>query len=138
MGDVENSARTADRLAALRQLPPEIIQAGSFFADGELAHAERTLRMYLARHGEHLEAMRMLGRVCIARGLRDDAELLLEAVVQRAPGYRAARADYARALLDQHQYVRSRREIEHLLELDPNNRTYLRQYGAACIRQGDL
>jgi tetratricopeptide (TPR) repeat protein len=69
--------------------------------------------------------------------LRDDAELLLEAVVQRAPGYRAARADYARALLDQHQYVGSRQEIQQLLELDPGNRAYLRQYGEVCIRQGD-
>jgi tetratricopeptide (TPR) repeat protein len=81
--------------------------------------------------------MRLLGRVCIARGLRDDAELLLEAVVQRAPGYRAARADYARALLDQHKYVRSRQEIQQLLELDPGNRAYLRQYAEACIRLGD-
>ena len=137
MGDEENAARIADRLATLRNLPPEIIEAGSLFADGELVHAERVLRIYLAKHGEHIEAMRLLGRICIARGLRDDAELLLEAVVQRAPGYRAARADYARALVDQHKYVRSRQEIQQLLELDPSNRAYLRQYGEACIRLGD-
>jgi tetratricopeptide (TPR) repeat protein len=137
MGDEENAARIADRLATLRNLPPQIIQAGSLFADGDCVHAERVLRIYLAQHGEHIEAMRLLGRVCIARGLRDDAELLLEAVVQRAPGYRAARADYARALLDQHRYVRSRQELQQLLELDPGNRAYLRQYGEACIRLGD-
>ena len=137
MGDDGNAARIADRLATLRNLPPEIIQAGSQFADGEFVRAERVLRIYLAQHGEHIEAMRLLGRVCIARGLRDDAELLLEAVAQRVPGYRAARADYARALLDQHQYVRSREEIQQLLELDPGNRAYLRLYGEACIRQGD-
>lgn len=137
MGDEENAARIADRLVTLRNLPPEIIEAGSLFADGELVLAERVLRMYLAQHGEHIEAMRLLGRICIARGLRADAERLLEAVVQRAPGYRAARADYARALLDQHKYVRSRQEIQQLLELDPGNRAYLRQYGEACIRVGD-
>jgi len=137
MGDEENAARIADRLGTLRDLPPAIIEGGSLFADGELVHAERVLRMYLARHGEHIEAMRLLGRICIARGLRVDAERLLEAVVQRAPGYRAARADYARALLDQHEYVRSREEIRQLLELDPDNRAYLRQYGEACIRVGD-
>jgi tetratricopeptide (TPR) repeat protein len=137
MGDEENASRIADRLATLRNLPPEIIEAASLFADGELVHAERVLRIYLAQHGEHIEAMRLLGRICSARGLRDDAELLLEAVVQLAPGYRAARADYARALLDQHQYVRSRQEIQQLLELDPSNRAYLRQFGEACIRLGD-
>ena len=137
MGDVEHAVRIADRLATLRNLPSEIIQAAGLFADGEFVHAERVLRIYLAQHGEHLEAMRLLGRVCIARGLRDDAELLLEAVVQRVPGYRAARADYTRALLDQHQYVRCREEIQHLLEIEPNNRAYLRLHGEACIRQGD-
>jgi tetratricopeptide (TPR) repeat protein len=137
MGNEEETARIADRLATLRNLPPEIIDAGSLFADGELIHAERVLRLYLAHHGEHIEAMRLLGRVCTARGLRDDAELLLGAVVRRAPGYRAARADYARALLDQHHYLRSRHEVQQLLDLDPDNRAYLRQYGEACIRQGD-
>ncbi|MGA7120503.1 MAG: sulfotransferase [Polyangiaceae bacterium] len=137
MGDVENAAKIADRLATLRSLPPEIIEAGSLFADGELVLAERVLRMYVAQHGEHIEALRMLGRICIARGLRADAERLLETVVQRAPGYRAARADYARALLDQHKYVRSREEMQQLLELDPGNRAFLRQYGEACIRLGD-
>ena len=137
VGDDENAVRIAERLATLHKLPPEIVQAGSLFADGELVPAERVLRVYLARHGEHIEAMRLLGRVCFARGLRHDAESLLEAVVRRAPGYRAARADYARALLAQHRYARSREEIQHLLEVDPNNRAYLRHYGEACIRQGD-
>jgi tetratricopeptide (TPR) repeat protein len=137
-GDHENAARMADRLAALRNLPPAIIEAASLFADADLIPAERILRVYLAQQGEHVEAMRLLGRVCSARGLRDDAKLLLEAVVQRAPSYRAARADYARALLDQHQYQRCRQELQQLLGLEPDNRTYLRQYGAACIRQGDF
>lgn len=137
MGDEANAARIAERVAVLRNLSPEMIQAASLFADGDFVPAERVLRLYLAQQGEHIEAMRLLGRVCSARGLRDDAERLLAAVVQRVPGYRAARADYARALLDQHQYLRCREEIQELLALDPNNRAYLRQYGEACIRQGD-
>ena len=137
MGDTQNAARMAERLATLRNLPAEIIEAGSLFADADLVHAEHILRTYLAQNGEHIEALRMLGRVCMARGLRVDAELLLETVVQRAPGYRAARADYARALLDQHRYAQSRQQLQQLLEADPNNRTYLRQYAEACIRLGD-
>jgi tetratricopeptide (TPR) repeat protein len=136
-GDEERALQIADRLVTLRNLPPAIIEAASLFADGELVHAERILRVYLAQHGEHIEAMRLLGRICIARRLRDDAERLLERVVQRAPGYRAARADYARALLDQHQYVRSRQQIEQLLESDPTNRAHRRLYAECCIRSGD-
>ncbi len=136
MEDDENTARVTDRLATLRNLPPEIVQAAGLFADGELLHTELILRTYLAKHDEHIEAMRLLGRTCIARGLRDDAEALLEAVVEKAPDYRAARADYARALLNQQKYVRSRHELQRLLEVDADNRAYLRQYAEVCIRLG--
>jgi hypothetical protein len=45
----------------------------------------------LLKHGDHVEAMRLLARIGIARKVFDDAELLLAAVLELAPGYRAAR-----------------------------------------------
>ena len=137
-GDALNAALAANNLAAIRNLPPEVVQAGSLFADGELGPAERLLRIYLTQQGENIEAMRMLGRICIAYGRPDDAEPLLEAVVRQAPGYRAARTDYARALLKQHKYLQSRQELQLLLDLDPDNRAHLGQYATACIGLGDF
>ncbi len=46
IGDSSNSA-AAERVANLRKLPSEIVQAGNLSADGDLAAAERLLRAYI-------------------------------------------------------------------------------------------
>jgi tetratricopeptide (TPR) repeat protein len=38
-GDEKNAATAAERLSTLKQLPPEIVQAGSLFSDAELSGA---------------------------------------------------------------------------------------------------
>ena len=77
------------------------------------------VRAYLLQHGNHVEAMRLLARIGIERDVLDDAELLLEAVLELEPDYRAARLDYARVLLERHKHVRAREELETLLKLEP-------------------
>ena len=136
-GDEKNAATAAEHVAMLRNLPPEVIQATGLFADGELTTAENITRAYLLEHGNHIEAMRLLARIGLERDVLDDAEVLLEAVLQLAPDYRAARADYARVLLKRQKYLHSRKELETLLRLDPVNREYLKDYAAACVGLGD-
>jgi tetratricopeptide (TPR) repeat protein len=97
-GDAKNAATAAEHVATLQKLPPPVVQASDLFADGELTPAENIVRAYLVKHGDHVEAMRLLARIGLERGVLDDAELLLESVLQLVPEYRAARLDYARAL----------------------------------------
>jgi len=136
-GDENGAAMAAQHVATLRNLPPEVVQATSLFSEGELTPAEHIIRAYLLKHGNHVEAMRLLARIGLERDVLDDAEALLEAVVQLAPDYRAARADYARVLLKRQKYLHSRRELETLLRIDPGNRVYLKDYAAACVGLGD-
>src|ERR1019366_1724232 len=83
------------------------------------------------------EAMRLLALIGIEREVLDDAELLLDAVLELAPDYHAARYDYARVLLDRHRHLRAREELEKLLKLDPANRQYLTTYATACVGLGE-
>ena len=83
--------------------------------DGDLEAAEPMVRAYLLQHGDHVEAMRLLARIGIARKVFDDAELLLAAVLELAPDYRAARTEYAEVLIELHKYPEARRELERLL-----------------------
>ncbi|HTY51228.1 MAG TPA: sulfotransferase [Steroidobacteraceae bacterium] len=136
-GDQKNAATAAEHIATLRNLPPPIVQAGSLFSDGELTPAENIVRAYLLHNGNHIEAMRLLARIGLERDILDDAELLLESVLELAPDYRAARLDYARALYRRQKYLQSRQEVEKLLALDPHNREYLKQYAASCVGLGD-
>jgi tetratricopeptide (TPR) repeat protein len=135
--DAKNAALAAEQVATLRNLPPEVVQAGSLFADGELTLAENTVRAYLFRGGKHIEAMRLLARIGIDRGAFEEAELLLEAVLELAPDYRAARHDYVRALVERHKYLRAREELETLLKLEPGNGRYLALCAAAHVGLGE-
>jgi tetratricopeptide (TPR) repeat protein len=136
-GQPENAGMAAAHVATLKNLPPEVVNAKALFSDGDLALAENTVRAYLLKHGNHVEAMRLLALIGIEREVLDDAELLLDAVLELAPDYHAARYDYARVLLDRHRHLRAREELEKLLKLDPANRQYLTTYATACVGLGE-
>ncbi|MBV8136900.1 MAG: sulfotransferase [Deltaproteobacteria bacterium] len=136
-GDEKNAATAAERVATLRRLPPEIVQAGSLFSDGEISAAENILRAYLLSCGDHAEALRLLGRIQQQRDLLDEAELLFEAALRLSPNYLAARLDYVRVLIDEQKYLRAREQIDALVELEPANSYYLSLHAAACVGLGE-
>ncbi len=136
-GDAENASTAAAHVATLKRLPPEIITATTLFSEGDLGPAENIVRAFLLKHGDHIEGMRLLARIGIAREIFDDAEILLEAVLKLAPNYRAARFDYARTLLERHKHARARQELESLLEHEPRNRQYLTLYATTCVGLGE-
>jgi tetratricopeptide (TPR) repeat protein len=116
------SADAASRAAQLQALPAEILQASALYSDGELDVAEPLVREFLLAHGHHVEAMRLLARIGMARQVYDDAELLLAGVLDLAPDYRAARQDYASVLVELHKHEQARRQLDLLLKQDPDNR----------------
>jgi tetratricopeptide (TPR) repeat protein len=136
-GQAENAEMAAAHMATLAQLPPEIVTATAMFSDGELVPAEGIVRAYLLEHGNHVEAMRLLARIGLQQDVLDDAETLLEAVLTLAPDYRAARYDYAMALLRRHRHVQAVAELEKLLQLDPSNRVYRTSYATAQVGLGE-
>jgi tetratricopeptide (TPR) repeat protein len=136
-GDVKKAAVAAEHLAMLRRLPPQIVEAGSLFSDGEPDSAERIIRAYLRTSGTHVEALRLLGRIAHQRHALDDAEGLLEEALRLAPTYRAARADYARVLIDRQKHLQAREEIASLLKLEPDNRDYLSLHATVFAGLGE-
>ena len=136
-GEAANAAMAAQHLATLSQLPPEVIEANSLLADGFLLPAESLIRAYLQKDGNNVGALRLLARIGLERGALEEAESLLESVLRPAPDFHAARLDYAMVLLRQQKYLPARQEAQRLLQQDPDNREYLKLYGAACIGLGD-
>jgi predicted Zn-dependent protease len=136
-GDEGNAAAAAERVSALKELPPEVVRAGSLFSDGDLSAAEKILRAYLLKSGDDAEALRLLGRIARQRDDLDEAESLLEAALKIKPNYLAARLDYARVLIDRQKFTRAREEIEALLILEPGNSYYRSLSAAACVGLGE-
>jgi tetratricopeptide (TPR) repeat protein len=136
-GDVKKATIAAGHLAMLGRLPPQIVQAGSLFSDGEPDSAERIIREFLRASGTHVEALRLLGRIAHQRSALDDAERLFEEVLRLAPTYRAARADYVRVLIVRQNHLQARAEIAGLLKLEPDNRDYRSLQATVCAGLGE-
>ena len=122
--DPDKAGMAAAHVATLAALPPEIVTATSLFADGDLAPAEQIVRDYLVRHGDHVEAMRLLAKIGLAHDVLDDAELLLAGVLALAPDHRPARFDYADCLARRHKFGAARAEIARLQAAEPTNPDY--------------
>jgi len=136
-GEPQEAARAAQEAAALRALPTEVVAAAGLFADGELEPAEQLTREYLLRKGDHIEAQRLLARIGIAHKVYVDAQILLAAVLERAPDYDAAREEYAFVLVEMHRYQEALQQLEQLLARRPHERHLLISRAAALIGIGE-
>ena len=135
-GQAENSKIAGEHVATLRRLPPSIISATGYFSDGDLVVAEQICREYLMTHGDDVEAMRLLARIGLELDVLDDGEILLDAVLDLAPDYSAARYDYARVLLRRHKHAAALAQLNLLLEKDPTNRFYRTTYATTLVGLG--
>ena len=135
-GQAENAAMAAAHVEKLASLPPEVVTATSMFSDGEIFPAERMVRDFLLKHGDHVEAMRLLAKIGMKLDVLDDAEILLAAALELAPDYHAARHDYAIVLLQRHKHAQSLQEIERLLKVEPNNRGFRVTHASAYVGLG--
>jgi tetratricopeptide (TPR) repeat protein len=119
-GDTHKAEHAARHRATLEQLPPPIVAAGRLFSEGNWAAAKRALH----GHSDHMEARRLLGRIAHQGGQLTEAASQFEAVLRAVPGYRAARADYARTLIEQQRHTEAQQQLAALLELEPDNGDY--------------
>src|SRR5207237_1045284 len=85
----------------------------------------------------HVEAMRLLARIGVAREVLDDAEILLAAALEMAPDYLELRRDYACVLLDRHKHAEAIEQLDRLLKLDPQNIDYRVLRATATVGLGD-
>ena len=136
-GDTHKAQVAADHLATLRGLPAELVQAGSLFSDGEMGAAEQILKAFSSKCSNHVEALRLLARIALQRRALEEARCLFEKVLAAVPHYRAARADYARVLIEQREPLQARRQLDALLRLDPGNCDYLTLDATASASLGE-
>jgi len=135
--EADNAAMAASHVATLRNIPQPVVTATGLFVDGDLDAAESMVRAYLLEHGDHVEAMRLLADIGMARKVFDDAELLLAAVLELAPDYRVARREYAEVLIELHKYGQACVELDRLLATDPDNRLLRTLYATGLVGRGE-
>ncbi len=143
----------ADRLAAARNVAeadaayaryikaatrdPHLQQAAASLCNNRLAQAEALLRARLARYPTDVAALRMLAEVQ-ARLLRyRDARLLLERVLGLAPGFDAARHNYATVLKREGRSAEALAQCAQLLAKEPDDPGYRSLHAAVSANLGN-
>lgn len=91
----------------LRGLPGELVVAFRTFYDNQTYKSERLCRAFLKKQPKHTEAMLLLAKIGAKYGILDDAEFLLESIVEFDPEHRRARLDYLDILNKQQKYSHS-------------------------------
>jgi tetratricopeptide (TPR) repeat protein len=116
---------------------PALIQAATALVENKLALAEQTLRSVLKARPTDVAAIRMLAETGMRLGRYEDAENLLARCVELAPGFAAARHNYATVLYRHNKPVEALAELDRLLAADPDNPAYLNLKAAALGRIGE-
>ena len=116
---------------------PALVQAARALCDNDLRVAEHTLRAVLKARPTDVAAIRMLAETAMRLGRYDDAENLLARCVELAPGFIAARHNYATVLYRQNRSEAAIAQIDRLLADDPRNPGYRNLKAAALAKIGE-
>jgi predicted Zn-dependent protease len=116
---------------------PGLQRAAAAMLASDMPTAERALKDYLSQFPTDVAAIRMLAEVAIRLNRLDDAMHLLERCLELAPGFRAARYNYAVLLYRRNDSVSSLREIENLLVQEPHSPSYRNLLAVLLSRLGE-
>ncbi|WP_217430245.1 tetratricopeptide repeat-containing sulfotransferase family protein [Sphingomonas bacterium] len=125
-----------DRLAAA-QRDPVLIDAAIAMQRGDLATAERLLKDRLRTDHADIAALRMLGELVARVGRLPDAQDLFARALLIAPGFTAARRNYAAILHRRNLLAEALVELDILLADDPDEPATLTIKAAVLARAGE-
>ena len=139
--DAQGDARGADEAraryleAATRD--PRLLEAGAALVRNELPLAEARLRAHLNAFPTDVAALRMLAEVAGRLERYRDAQQLLERCLELAPGFDAARHNYAFVLNRQGKAELALPQVEQLLAREPRHPGYRNLHAAVLANLGD-
>jgi len=116
---------------------PKLMGAALALAENRIPEAEGALREHLRRHPTDVAAIRMLAEVAARLGRYVDAENLLTRCLDLAPGFSAARHNYAMVLHRQNKPEAALAQVERLLGDQPRNPGYRNLKAAILGRIGE-
>jgi tetratricopeptide (TPR) repeat protein len=114
-----------------------MVDAALALAEDRLPDAEGALRARLKEDATDVAAIRMLAELAARLGRYEDAENLLARCLELAPGFHAARQNYALMLHRANRPDAALVEIERLLAADPANPAYRNLKAVVLCRIGD-
>lgn len=121
LGDVPGADSAYARHIKAATRDPRLLAPAAALGDGNIPVAEQLLRQHLKRFPTDVVAIRMLAEVAARLGRYRDSESLLARCLDLAPGFNAARHNYALVLQRQDRFADALREVDQLLKSDPTD-----------------
>jgi predicted Zn-dependent protease len=116
---------------------PRLLDAASAMLVNDIPKAEALLRAHLREKPTDVPAIRMFAEVAVRVGRPAEAQKLLERCLELAPGFEAARHNYAVLLHRQNQSAAALIETERLLARSPRNPGYRNLLAVILGRVGE-
>ena len=116
---------------------PALLQAAAALSENRIPEAERLLREHLRRMPTDVAAIRMFAELAARLGRHEDAENLLVRCLELAPGFHAARQNFALMLHRANKPEAALAQIERLLAVDAANPGYRNLKAVVLCRIGD-
>jgi tetratricopeptide (TPR) repeat protein len=138
LGDVPGADAAYARHIKAATRDPRLLEPAAALCDGRIAVAEALLREHLKQFPTDVVAIRMLAEVAARLGRYHDSETLLARCLELAPGFGAARHNYAVVLHRQNRPAEALREVERLLDQDPRNAGGRNLKAAILARIGEV
>lgn len=118
-------ARITETSLAIRPLRyPRLREAARALDANKPEVAQDLLSAFLKAHPRNADALNLMADVALRFDRKSDAEEFLARCVAEAPGFAAARVNYANALRLMNKPARSIEQLDLLLEQDPRNPLY--------------
>ncbi len=116
---------------------PALMAAAAALNGDDIPKAEALLREQLKKSPTDVAAIRMLAEVAARIGRQEDAENLLARCLELAPGFHAARQNYALVLHRGNKPLEALTQIDALLAAEPSNPGYRNLKAVVLSRIGD-
>ena len=124
MGDEAGVDAARGRFLRASTRDPQLLRAAAALCENDLPQAEELLRRRLHEQPTDVAAIRMFAEVAARLQRYVDAENLLARCLELAPGFDAARRNYAIVLHRQYKDIQALDEVERLLAKDQRDPTY--------------
>ncbi|NKI33990.1 tetratricopeptide repeat protein [Wenzhouxiangella sp. XN79A] len=135
-GDAEGARVAASNFKRLADLPRELVTVTSQLHEGKIYKAEQLCRHFLQKHPHHPEAMRLLAAIGMQLHVYDDAEFLLESVLELEPDFDLARMDYVKVLHQRQKFGEAWEAAAELRRRMPGNLAAELAYANQCSAIG--
>jgi len=116
---------------------PRLLEPALALAEGRIAVAEPLLRNHLKQFPTDVAAIRMLAEIASRIGRYGDAENLLTRCLELAPGFKAARHNFAVILHRNNKPVESLAQVDQLLATEPRSPSFRNLRAVVLARIGD-